>query len=81
MFSVNALGIGGSITWSMRIENYYIFSHHPPQKPFAEMSRHAPSSVFEEAKENCSPVTDCKWGSTSTSLQTSVSKLAVQSHI
>ena len=33
-----------------------------------EMSRRAPSSVFELAKINCASVAGCKWGLTSTDL-------------
>jgi len=73
------LGVGGCVTWSMRIENFHVNkSLFTPtaQKPLPEMSRHAPSSVFEDQGQ----AKLLTMGSTLTSLQTSVSKPAVKSH-
>ena len=50
-----------------------------PQKPFAAMSKWAPSCVIEVALARVSPERGCRSGSTLTSWQTSVSRWAVRS--
>ena len=58
-----------------------VFSRLPPQKPLTAMSSLAPSEMLEERVDITSPVSSCRSGSTRTSLQTSVRRLAVKSLI
>ncbi len=58
-----------------------VLSYLPSQKPFAAISKRAPSWVLEEAPLRCSPVIGCRSGSTHTSLHTFVRRFAVKSLI
>ena len=51
----------------------------PPQKPFAEMSNLALSSLFAVARWSCSPERGCNLGSMQTSVQTSDNNSAAMS--
>ena len=56
-------------------------SYVPPQKPFATMSRQAPSWVLAVALVSCSLESGCKVGSIATQEQISVNRWAVKSLI
>ncbi len=68
--------------WGLNtLTSKYVFLWRPPQHPLAAMSSRAPSWLIEEAPESISPVRGCRGGSTLTSWQTLVSRLAVRSQI